>query len=658
MNQLNETDAEKILSAVRIGLWRVEFEEGKPTRFYADAVMDELLGVTGDVTPEERFRFHIAHVHPADMSMFQEYADKLTKVRTEIVYRYLHPLKGEMIVRCSGVRDMSEKGFIYTMGTHQDISETVRLERKREMERRLTEMNKSLQRDRERREDYYRELLDIQSCGILAYTIPDHRVVHMNAQALRMYGIKNIGDAQGKIGNALRSVYYPKPGTVERLRKLQKEDDSVDYECIIGKGSSNESHIVAKTKIVQIPTGERAALTTFVDISEMMVLKNALRQAEEGSRAKSAFLFAMSHDLRTPMNAIIGYANLMETHWGEQELTAGYLKKLKEASQFLLGLIGNVLELARIESGKESLSEEVWDMRKLEDTIEVLLNDEIARKHLKLEKHMRVTHPYIYCDAMKLREILMNLMSNAVKYTPAGGKICLTMEELPSEKAGYAQFRGIVEDSGIGISAEYLPHIFEEFTRERNSSESGIQGTGLGLRIVKSFVDMMDGSIQVESEQGKGTRFTVLLSCRIAEKNDLEQKEASADRLVLSGKRILLAEDNVLNAEIAMTLLADAQAEVDLAEDGVCAIQRLREVPEGYYDLILTDIQMPRMNGYEMAKAIRALPDAKSTIPIIAMTANAFDEDRRAALAAGMDGYVVKPVETAALGKAIAELKI
>ncbi|MCB6545870.1 hybrid sensor histidine kinase/response regulator [Blautia glucerasea] len=654
MEQREEVNIKAILRASRMGMWRVEMEEGKPPRFYADEVMDELLGIDREITPEERFVFHRSRIHPEDVRLFQEYSDKLTEARTEIVYRYIHPVSGERFVRCGGARDTSVTEYVAVTGIHQDISETVRIEKEKEAERRLAELNDSLRKEKLRQDIYYKELLDIENCGVLAYTMPGHKVIHMNAEALRMYGIESVEAAQRELGPLLRQVYYPDSEVLNQLKKLRNEDDMVDYECIIGKGKANECHALAKTKVVHIPTGERAVLTTFVDVSDMVMLKNALHRAEEGSRAKSSFLFAMSHDLRTPMNAIIGYAELMEAHWGEKEVTTNYLQKLKGASQFLLALIGNVLEIARIESGKETLNEAPWNLMKLEETLDILLDGEISRKQLTVNRNVNIRHANVYCDALKIREIIMNLLSNAVKYTSEGGKIVLDIEEKPSALDGFMTLQIRVSDNGIGISKEYVPYIFDAFTRERSSSESGIIGTGLGLRIVKSFVDLMNGDISVKSEPGKGTCFTVEISCRKIPEEELQQQmEEQPENVSLAGRRLLLAEDNGLNAEIAMTILQDADAEVELAADGKIAVDKLKDVPVGYYDAILMDIQMPNMNGYEATKAIRKLTDERAKIPIIAMTANAFEEDRQAALAAGMDDYVAKPVEISELFRTI-----
>ena len=624
MIQQKKINVERILRVNRVGAWRIEIEDEKSPRFYADAVMDELLGIQGEISPEERFTFHRARVHPDDMQLFLEYSDKLSETKSEIVYRYIHPTFGEMFVRCSGIRDRSVVDGISIMGIHQDISETVRLEKEKEAERRLAELNDTLRKEKIEQEDYYKELLEMQSCGVLAYTIPGHKIIHMNAQALRMYGVENIEEAQSKLGTMLKKVIYPDVDVIEKLKRLHKVDDMVDYECIIGKGEPNECHALATTKVIRVPSGERAVITTFLDVSEMVVLKNALQKAEEGNRAKSSFLFAMSHDLRTPMNAIIGYAELMERHLGDNELTTNYLHKLKGASQFLLALIGNVLEIARIESGKETLNEAPWNLKKINDTLEIVLDREILNKQLHVARNIEIQHADVYCDSLKIQEIIMNLVSNAIKYTPDGGKIDVDIEEMEAVGEDSIILRICVSDS----------------------SESCIMGTGLGLRIVKSFVDLMDGSVIVQSEPGKGSSFIVEIPCRIvSEEERIDQAEQSMPENFLKCKRILLVEDNELNVEIARTILQDVQAEVEVAADGAIAVAMLQKAPVGYYDVILMDIQMPKMNGYQATEAIRKLPDERAQVPIIAMTANAFEEDRQAAFAAGMDDYLAKPIE-------------
>ena len=659
MSLQNDKDMREFLSASRTGFWEMQIREGETPRFFADSVMNELLGTEETMTPEERFVFHRAHIHEEDMEMFMEYSDKLVRERTEVVYRYIHPNQGERYVRCGGKRVESAEEGIRIIGFHQDISDTVRIEKDRQAEQRLAEQNKTLREEHIQQQDYYKELLDIQNCGLMAYTLPGHKIVHMNAEALRMYGYETIAEVQENLGSILAKFYYPNPDTVEKLKNLRNENGAVDYEFVINPGTDKACHALAKTKRSLSPTGEYMVVTTFLDVSDMVMLQNALKRAEEGSRAKSAFLFNMSHDLRTPMNAIIGYADLMERHWGEQETTTKYLYKLKSASKFLLSLINNVLEMARIESGKEILNESVCNINRVNEAMDTIMEASINEKHLTFTRTVNVKHEDIICDQLKINEIFLNVFSNAVKYTPDGGSIHVEVEELPAEKEGYGVYKTSVADSGIGIGKEYIPHLFESFSREHTSSETGIIGTGLGLPIVKTLVEMMDGRIEVESKLGKGTTFSIFIPHKFADKDQAvvqDETAGEAELGKLKGKRILLAEDNELNAEIAATILNDAGMLVETAEDGTIVLQMLKERPSGYYDLILMDIQMPKMNGYEAAEKIRAWEDERSEIPIVAMTANAFEEDKKAAFASGMNGHVGKPIEISKLMRTLTQI--
>lgn len=662
MSLLDGCDMEELLRESRLGFWKIEFEEkeGVTPRFYADSVTDELMGISADMTPEERFLFHRAHIHQDDMEMFLEYSDKLSEERTEIVYRYIHPTSGEMYVRCSGKRDFVEKDRVCIIGFHQDISRTVRMEKEKMAEKRLAEQNYTLRKEHLLQRDYYKDLLDVQNCGLMAYTFPGHRLIHMNAEALRIYGYTDIAEVQSKLGPIIRGVYYPDSGTIDKLKALRNVDDNVEYECIINKDTEKECHSMAKTQIFTTPDGERAIVTTFLDVSRMVMLKDALKQAEEGNRAKTAFLFNMSHDLRTPMNAIIGFSELMKRHWDNRELAENYLYKLKESSNYLLEIINNVLETARIESGKESLQESDCNIRSLYEDLKIITEGTLEKKHLKFEKNLRITHENVIGDPLKLKEIFVNILGNAVKYTPEYGKVVMTITEIEPEKEGCATFRTVIGDSGIGMKQEYLEHIFEPFSREKTSSESGVIGTGLGLSIVKSLVEMMNGRISVESEEGKGTRFTVVLSHPVAQIKEQEEEKMQNTEVTcaeeLKGKRILVAEDNALNAEIILTILKDYGIEAELAGDGDIVIDMLKRNQADYYDMILMDIQMPHMDGYEATKVIRRLEDRRAEIPIVAMTANAFEEDRKAAFAAGMNGHVAKPIEISRLLETMAEL--
>ncbi len=375
------------------------------------------------------------------------------------------------------------------------------------------------------------------------------------------------------------------------------------------------------------------------------------RQAEAANEAKSMFLFNMSHDIRTPMNAVLGFITLMEKEVDNPEKIADYLGKMKVSGNYLMSLINNVLQVARIDSGKENLNIDFADL--LDEHYSVILESDINKKNLTFEKDLEVEHRYVYADIHKVREIMINLLSNAIKYTPEGGTIGMTLHESESDKPGYATYIASVYDTGIGMTEEFQKHVFEVFTRERNSTEGKVMGTGLGMAIVKKLVDIMGGQVTVQSATNQGTTFTVTVELAIVtdpqaflEKSS-EQKATQTD---LRGRRILLAEDNELNAEIAKAILEEAGLAVERACDGKKCTDLLNEHAAGYFDLVLMDIQMPKMNGYEATKVIRRFEDdKKASIPIIAMTANAFDDDKQAALAAGMNGHLAKPIDVARL---------
>jgi len=373
----------------------------------------------------------------------------------------------------------------------------------------------------------------------------------------------------------------------------------------------------------------------------------ATEKAEAASRAKSTFLFNMSHDIRTPMNAIIGFADLLEKNQDDPEKRADYINKIQLSSNFLLELINNVLELARIESGKAVLNETVCTSSKVMEDLVTVFHDQMERKHINFVSTSDLKTKYIYCDEVKMKQIFLNILSNAYKYTPDGGTITLKVEEAPCDREGYINVRSTISDTGKGMSEDFIPRLFDDFSREKTVTENKIEGTGLGMAIVKRLIELLDGSIAVESELGKGTTFTLIIPHRIADEEEVQEgASAGRDLSRFKGKRILLAEDNELNAEIAIEVLRDAGFKVNWAEDGQKCYDMLNESATGHYDIILMDIQMPNMNGYEATREIRNMNNlAKANIPIIAMTANAFEEDRQNAFDAGMNGHLAKPIK-------------
>lgn len=391
-------------------------------------------------------------------------------------------------------------------------------------------------------------------------------------------------------------------------------------------------------------------------------LEIALKKAEDASLAKTRFLSNMSHDIRTPMNAILGYAQLMVNELKGKNLPeiSEYLKKLQQSGNLLLSIINNVLDMAQIESGRMEIDENYGRIEDIWQTLFEVFGDEAKKKNLVLQYTINVEHENILTDTTKVKEIFVNILSNAIKYTSSGGSVKVSVDELPCDEAGYMMVRTRVSDTGIGMSQEYLTNIFEAFTRERNATKSKITGSGLGMSIVKKYVDLLGGIIDVESELGKGSTFTVTLKHRIADeryyvKKHVENLEICSE--ILEGRNILLAEDNDLNAEIAEAILERAGLKTERVEDGIQCVNRIMEMPVGTYDIILMDIQMPEMNGYKATQEIRRLPDRdKACIPIIAMTANAFEEDKRDAIAAGMNGHIAKPIQVDKLLSTLSEV--
>lgn len=441
-------------------------------------------------------------------------------------------------------------------------------------------------------------------------------------------------------------------GSNEIIGALCIEMDMESAYTFLSKSSRNSLQIAIAAAIVallllvcvyHILQNQRAK-----DREQQMLLRKSAAAAEAANKAKSAFLFNMSHDIRTPMNAIIGYAELSRNHLHEPDKLSEYLSNIRTCGQKMLSIIDNILEIARIENNQIVLEESICNIEESFDSCIVMFNTAVQEKHQTITVHKQVANPYVYIDSSHLSEIVLNVISNAIKYTGQNGKIDCCLTQKPHKDADWCYMEISIADNGIGMSEEFQAHIFESFSREHSSTISGIEGTGLGMGIVKNLVDLMHGTIEIQSSPGKGSTFTICIPCRTALKEEAEPRKSSSDRpqKTLAGKRILLAEDNDLNAEIAIELLSEEGLLVDRVSNGVACVEKLEKVAPDFYDLILMDIQMPVMNGYDATRKIRQLEDPfRSSIPIIAMTANAFAEDRQKALFVGMNDHVAKPVD-------------
>lgn len=441
-------------------------------------------------------------------------------------------------------------------------------------------------------------------------------------------------------------------GSNEIIGALCIEMDMESAYTFLSKSSRNSLQIAIAAAIVallllvcvyHILQNQRAK-----DREQQMLLRKSAAAAEAANKAKSAFLFNMSHDIRTPMNAIIGYAELSRNHLHEPDKLSEYLSDIRTCGQKMLSIIDNILEIARIENNQIVLEESICNIEESFDSCIVMFNTAVQEKHQTITVHKQVANPYVYIDSSHLSEIVLNVISNAIKYTGQNGKIDCCLTQKPHEDADWCYMEISIADNGIGMSEEFQAHIFESFSREHSSTISGIEGTGLGMGIVKNLVDLMHGMIEIQSSPGKGSTFTICIPCRTARKEEAEPRKSSSDhpQKTLAGKRILLAEDNDLNAEIAIELLSEEGLLVDRVSNGVACVEKLEKAAPDFYDLILMDIQMPVMNGYDVTRKIRQLEDPfRSSIPIIAMTANAFAEDRQKALFVGMNDHVAKPVD-------------
>ena len=448
---------------------------------------------------------------------------------------------------------------------------------------------------------------------------------------------------------------------LEALRS-QEKDFSMTYEF---KSETGIKYYQARVAYVKKIDGTRIAVVGTRDIDSLIKkermqeekLKKAYAAAENANKAKTEFLNNMSHDIRTPMNVILGYNQLMKSQLTESK-QLDYQKKIEQSGKLLLSIINNVLDMARIESGKMKVDENYEVVGEIIDEIISTFSSKAEEKGIHLNTSMQVTHRNVLCDGTKIREIYVNLVSNAIKYTPRGGNVTINVEELPCEKEGYIKVKAEIKDTGIGMSEEFLPTLFEPFSREHNTTIGKVGGTGLGMSVVKRMIDLMGGSIEVKSELGKGTVFTFTLMHKIADEKYYCQKIETADapdmKENLRGKRVLLAEDNDLNAEIAIAVLEETGLVIERVEDGIQCVNRIEQMPSGTYDLILMDIQMPNMDGYKATQFIRRLDDKKKAeVPIIAMTANAFEEDKKRAFDAGMNGHIAKPIDVEKLGAVI-----
>ena len=659
-NELQVEEMKRIMTGAGLGMWSVEFFEGLSPRMILDAKMAELFGIkdVSAMSPEEVYDFWLSKINPEDKDSVMSAIDRMKLGNVEEITC----LWGDRYLRFTGSgRVVEGKGQILT-GFCSDVSPLVFKEK--EQQKTIAQMGAELRRAY--------EVIQFVSRSCTS-------IYRINMQTGRYFQVSTVLDkvdrllgTEGDAREGLRMLcdYIVKPEWKETMRAftdLDRVREQLRTLPIVKQEFEGNIRGWAIASFVAGKRGEDGYCTEIVwttvdvneqklrELSQLKALEEAKRAAIEANRAKSTFLFNMSHDIRTPMNAIIGFTGLLEKHQDEPGRRNDYLNKLKEASALLLGLINNVLEMSRIEKGHLDLDIQAWGVEQMYDSFCSVFLDMMVQKGITFCHSMDVEHEFLFCDPIKVRDVIMNLISNAYKYTPRGGKVELYIHQYPCEEEGYVMMETIVKDNGQGISAEFLPHLFEEFTREHSTTDIKVEGTGLGMPIVKNLLDLMGGTIEVESAPGKGTTFKVYLKHRIAQKSDLLNVDMpDLSDVDFKGRRILLAEDNDLNAEIAIEILKDVGLVVDRANDGLQCVEMMEAAPSGYYDLVLMDIQMPRMNGYEATRIIRQMKDKeKANITILAMTANAFEEDKREAIESGMNAHLSKPIEVDKLVKTL-----
>lgn len=551
------------------------------------------------------------------------------------------------VIAYTSVKDISalvdqgkrEEAYVQALATEYDSIAVVHFEEDKRLDRvihhsRIAEDFAALLDEETIGETYYGSRMEL----LTKYIHPDDR--------------KQFVEATRK-ENILRSFAENKTHTAD-FRIMKGDGDVLYYqECFVPLRGDDG-----------VPTGMIACLRNISEeirkeLGIRRELEDAKIAAEAANQAKSVFLFNMSHDIRTPMNAIIGFTDIAQKHIDDAERVGDSLSKVRSASEHLLSLINDVLDMSRVESGRVKIEEEPVFIDTAKDNLYSLLAGSATAKGLAFTAEIdeNVTHHWIFADRLRMMRVLTNIVSNSVKYTNPGGKITLRIEEIPCEVEGSARFRYTVTDTGIGMSEEFLAHVFEPFSRAESATKSGVIGTGLGMAITKSLVELMGGTVGIESTLGVGTTVRMEFTNRLSEPvapASLVTEDATRQ---LKGKKILLVEDNELNREIATEILEEEGVVIDTAEDGDIAVEKMRTAAKGQYDLILMDIQMPRMNGYDATRAIRNLPDPyASSIPIIAMTANAFDEDKQNAFAAGMNGHIAKPIDVAVLFRTLTDI--
>lgn len=657
---------DSILNDSSIGLWYIDLVEGEKPKMYADDNMLMLLGYSpsegDDLLPEDVYERWYSNIEENHLEIIDDTIKKMKQGNhAEVQYPWNHPTFGTIYVRCGGNVDRTFTKGLRFMGFHQDITNLVHLQQ---------------QQDQTKIESAYKENVRYMSIAsvlskkydvIYYINLDNDRYIEFNVSgefrrlALDISG-NNFFD---ECAENLKRVCYK--DDLEKMSILTNKEvllnrlgfdefKSLEYRLVIQgrptfyrveavRPSKNKNHIIIASTNINKEVVDRNKY--------QQQLSNALHVAEKANNAKSTFLFNVSHDMRTPLNVIKGFSDIAINNMNDKERVLDCLGKINNASEHLLHLVNDVLDMSNIESGHLEIVEEKVDLVSASEEVNSMIKYLATSKNISYVTKYDITNAEVMADISHVNQIMMNVLTNAVKYTPEGGEVTFTIEQTKQAYADRCKYRFIIKDNGVGISEDYMEHMFEDFTREKSVSNKS-EGLGLGLAITKRLVDSLQGEIEVESEVGKGTTFIITLPFRItSDANESAEESTSLSNVSLEGKRILVVEDNELNSEITMEILSESGMTVDAVENGAVAVKRLKRKGVDTYDLILMDIQMPVMDGYEATRIIRNKIRGGSEIPIIALSANAFERDKINSLRAGMNAHLSKPINADVLCEVI-----
>ena len=689
MNELRNEDLHSYFQAGHTGFWKQEYEEGKHPRLYTDEIMNSLIGATGDMTPEECYDFFAEHIHPEELECFADYIAELKVHEAEVIYRYIHPVTGNMYVRCTGRPVPAPDNMIRIVGYHQEVSDVMRFEPDKLLENRLLRQNQALKDERERQDyDYrkqkeqkeqleealaeqeakneiisaisnlYKEIvsIDLVEQTYVLVSGPDNKYIRKGqtgplSRITELFLTKNVSpDYRDEVAKfidfrTLAERLKDKMVITRELKGISEKWYAASFIVKKRDKAGNVTHILMAVNDINEQKEQ--------ELEYQEKLKEAVAEAESANLAKTDFLRRMSHDIRTPINGIRGMLEIANYYPEDLQKQRECRNKIWSATEHLLSLVNDVLDMNKLESGKFVVKNEPFSLIRVLDEVNTVSEAQAEDFGIRFlsKDTSKVEHDRLIGSAVYLKRILLNFTSNAIKYNRAGGQVVVTGSEISCD-GETAWYEFLCEDNGIGMSEEFLKHAFEPFTQEETEgARTQYTGTGLGLAIAKQLVDLLHGTLEMQSKQGVGTKVIVRIPFAIDTSEQKPEEQKQSERKKLEGIRVMLVEDNELNAEIATFMLERHGMKVTWIQNGALAVEAFTEHPDGY-DVIFMDVMMPVMNGLQATGLIRSL-DGGKTIPIFAMTANAFTDDVQRSLDAGMNAHLTKPLQEKEILKTI-----